>query len=209
MIGGILLAGGSSSRFDGDKRMAQLASGRTLLEQSIINAAAKLAALIVVIRNDDEALEQHLRSQVAAISGASVSGASASITVVRARDSALGMAHSMVAGFAAIPPGWSGAMVLLADMPFLRPETFVALTSAFEEKADEDPIVVPVYNAQPGHPVTFAARWFGEIRKLSGDEGARRIVRAHSSHVVKLSVPDPGILQDIDTRSGLAAILPA
>lgn len=190
-IGGIVLAGGASRRFGGDKRLATLANGVTLIERSIANASTHLPELIVALRVDDTELARRLSRP--------------GVSCVCAPESALGMAHTMSAAFAAIPPHWHAAMVLLADMPFIHTQTYNQLTSAWQRAAADDPIVIPVHDGKPGHPVTFARRWFGAIQALRGDEGARSVVKGHPRHVLRVAVDDPGVMQDIDTREALGA----
>ena len=53
MIGAIILAAGSSRRFGGDKRKAELADGITVLTQTIHVAAKLLHSVLVVLRFGD------------------------------------------------------------------------------------------------------------------------------------------------------------
>ena len=191
MIGGIVLAGGASRRFGGDKRLATLRDGTPLMDRSISNAARNLPDVLVALRAEDEELETSLRG--------------AGVACLRAADSGLGMAHTMAAAFSAIPNRWDGAMVLLADMPFIRDATYRLLTDSMQHglATGRTPIVVPTFDGTPGHPVSFARRWFAEIQALTGDEGARSVVKRRSAHVERVPVNDPGVLQDIDTRAAL------
>ena len=45
----------------------------------------------------------------------------------------------------------------------------------------------------------IAAALFPEIEKLSGDQGARKILEAHRDDVVEMPVSSPATLLDIDT----------
>lgn len=191
VVGGIVLAGGASRRFAGDKRLATLPDGVSLLEHAIANASAHLPELIVALRADDTELAGGLTRP--------------GVSCICAPESALGMAHTMSAAFGTIPTHWQAAMVLLADMPFIQPQTYQRLRAASLDTAFKDPIVIPTLNGKPGHPVTFARRWFAEIRALKGDEGARSVVRAHPANVLWIEVDDAGVMQDIDTREALGA----
>lgn len=95
-----------------------------------------------------------------------------------------------------------GLVIALADMPFIRPATILAVANALTSGAS---IVVPTYQSQRGHPVGFAAKFRDELERLRGDEGARSILKRYASEVYKLACDDPGILADIDTLSDLKA----
>jgi molybdenum cofactor cytidylyltransferase len=51
--------------------------------------------------------------------------------------------------------------------------------------------------------VGFGAELYSELAKLSGDEGARRLVARYPAHAVE--VDDPGVMFDVDTPDDLAA----
>jgi len=67
-------------------------------------------------------------------------------------------------------------------------------------------IVVPTYRGERGHPVAFGSRFREELLSLSGDTGARALLKLHADQVARLDVDDPGVLQDVDTRSDLARL---
>ena len=64
MIGGIILAAGSSRRFGDDKRKQTLASGQSILEESIHKAASVLDKVLVVLRFGDREFAQQLSSRI-------------------------------------------------------------------------------------------------------------------------------------------------
>ncbi|HEV2040071.1 MAG TPA: nucleotidyltransferase family protein, partial [Casimicrobiaceae bacterium] len=55
-----------------------------------------------------------------------------------------------------------------------------------------------------GHPVGFSRRYYGELAALSGDEGAKAIVRAHERELQLIETDDAGVSRDIDTPADLA-----
>jgi molybdenum cofactor cytidylyltransferase len=71
-----------------------------------------------------------------------------------------------------------------------------------EEGAD---IAVPVHRTahgqERGNPVAFSRRHLPQLLALTGDRGARGIVR--DNIVNEVAVDDPGILLDIDTPPDL------
>ncbi|MEY2689659.1 MAG: hypothetical protein RL375_3858, partial [Pseudomonadota bacterium] len=65
------------------------------------------------------------------------------------------------------------------------------------------PVAFAQYRGRRGHPVGFAAELYSDLAKLSGDEGARRLVARYPAHAVE--VDDPGVMFDVDTPSDLVA----
>ena len=110
-----------------------------------------------------------------------------------------GMGHSIAAGVAARPDA-QGWLVLPGDMPMVRASSMRAVASALAGH----PVVFAQYRGRRGHPVGFAAELFPDLLRLTGDEGARRIVARYPS--MGLEVDDPGVLVDVDTESDLDAV---
>jgi molybdenum cofactor cytidylyltransferase len=92
--------------------------------------------------------------------------------------------------------------VALADMPFIRAETFRAVREALESGAL---IAAPIDRAsgRRGHPVGFSTALREELLELDGDEGARSVIARHLESVVLVAVDDPGIFRDIDRPEDL------
>jgi len=62
-------------------------------------------------------------------------------------------------------------------------------------------IVAPRFAGERGHPVGFAGRYFAELVTVTGDEGAKHLVKRDG--IVLLDVADPGVVRDIDTPADL------
>lgn len=190
MAVGILLAAGFSRRFGSeDKLMYPLADGRPLALASAQNLLAVLPCTVAVVRPEATALSALLTA--------------AGAEVVNCTPQAVEMADSLAtavkraAGHATAATGY---VVALADMPFIRPQTIVAVADALVEGA---PIAAPCYRQQRGHPVGFAAGMREELENLHGDQGARSVLQRHRQAMCLLEVDDPGILADIDTPRDL------
>jgi hypothetical protein len=54
-----------------------------------------------------------------------------------------------------------------------------------------------------GNPVLLDRSVFPEVQALDGDVGCRAIFGDHTENILKLTVDDPGILLDIDSRDDL------
>lgn len=100
-----------------------------------------------------------------------------------------GMGDSIAAAVAA-SAGSDGWLVVLGDMPFIRP------LSMEQVIADVDGISVPVHAGQYGHPVAFGRALGPGLMALSGDRGARALFS--QARVREVQVEDPGVLWDVD-----------
>jgi molybdenum cofactor cytidylyltransferase len=179
LTGCVVLAAGSSQRFGSDKRRFQFAAGRTLLEQTLSRLQPLFRERMLVLRPGDDALAAQFGDHW---------------KIIVAADAQLGMGHSLAAA-APYFQAWSGAVIALADMPWVAEQTLQSISQILTA----DTLVVPHYQGQRGNPVGIGADYFPELARLQGDTGARALFQRHASKLVKLEVPDPGILQDMDT----------
>lgn len=108
-----------------------------------------------------------------------------------------GMGDSIAAAVRATPDA-NGWLILPADLPLVDPASLRAVAEALQHAS----VVLPVHQGTRGHPVGFAREHGPALQALTGAEGAAAIVRA--AQPVKLELPDPGIVTDIDTVADLA-----
>jgi molybdenum cofactor cytidylyltransferase len=96
-------------------------------------------------------------------------------------------------------------MFLLGDQPQVSPSVIAAVIAQFE--ATNAPIVMPMYGDTPANPVLFAAAFFPELADVSGDEGARLVVKRNRLHVVHVPVSLQQPPQDVYTEEDYACLL--
>ncbi len=182
---GILLAAGSSSRFGSDKLLHPLADGTPLALAAARRLRPACDRVIAVLRPGSDALADLLAAE--------------GFEVVVSTASLHGMGHSLAAGVGATQDA-GGWIIALADMPFIAPASYDCVAAALRAGSS---IVVPVYRGRRGHPVGFARQWAEPLARLTGDEGARRIVAAFPDAVIHCEVDDPGIVRDVDQAADL------
>ena len=176
----VLLGAGKSTRFGSDKRKS-LVDGTPLLSKTTSLYSEEFSRVVVVIRPDDNVsalIADHCE-------------------VVVAHDTDQGMSRSLAAGIHAIGEA-SWAVVGLVDMPSISISTLKLIKIRIEQ--GDFGIVRPFYQNQPGNPIAFSSSYFIELTNLSGDQGAREIVKRDHQLVCKLHVQDPGVCLDIDTE---------
>ena len=186
---GVLLAAGSASRFGGDKLLVKLADARPLASAALSALAAAVDAVIAVVRPGDAALKALL-------------GESGALIAV-CPDAAEGIGASLACGVREVEqrfPDARGAIIALADMPWLAPSTVACIAAALRRGAV---LAAPTHRGTRGHPVAIGAGYFAELRMLSGDEGAKKLLAAHDAELELIAVDDPGVLRDVDTQADL------
>jgi molybdenum cofactor cytidylyltransferase len=184
-ITGILLAAGYSRRFGSDKLLQPLADGTPVA----ITAARKLLVAVdqtlAVVRPESFELADMLHHQ--------------GLQIVSCASAQAGMGASIACGIKASleSDAW---VIALADMPFIQPITFYRLVSLLQQGAD---IVAPTYQGQRGHPIGFSQSFGTQLSKLTGDQGARRVLQSHRAQVTLFPSTDAGTRWDIDTPTDL------
>jgi molybdenum cofactor cytidylyltransferase len=118
-----------------------------------------------------------------------------------------GMGQSLAAA-ARATPGASGWLILPADMPLVRAASLRAVAGALMANVISDMApraIVPFFNQIQGHPVAFSAHCREALEVLSGDVGARQVLRDLRSKglVQDLALDDDGVVLDIDTLADL------
>jgi len=184
-VGALLLAAGRGTRFGSDKRRARLPEGDLLLERSIANLAGTGLPLRVALGPGDDALAKTLAGR--------------GIETIRCTDAPRGMGATLAAAVQRLPR-WEAVLVALGDMPWVRPQSTMAVAQA----AGPALICVPCHRGRRGHPVAFGARFLPELAALDGDRGARGLLQRHAAAVRELIVDDPGVLRDVDRPADLA-----
>jgi len=186
---GILLAAGRGRRFDPlgvrNKLLQPLGSGEPVVVASARHLLSVIPRVIAVVPPQDGGVADALRAL------------GCEVTLCAEADS--GMAASLVQGITCSLPQADGWLVALGDMPYVAPATLRALLAALEEGAD---IAAPVFKGRRGNPVAFGAHHLPALLALTGEHGARVLLR--SAPVAEVAVNDPGILRDIDIPADLA-----
>ena len=181
---GVLLCGGSASRFGADKLLVPF-RGAPLVAHSARHLVAGVGNALAVIPLGAADLRRALEAE--------------GCDILESADTRRGLGASLAAAVAASAHA-AGWIVALGDMPLVLPATVAAVRAALEEGAA---IAAPVHAKARGHPVGFSRELASELRALDGDTGARTVLAAHAQRVAAIEVEDPGILADIDVPADL------
>ncbi len=182
-FGLIVLAAGLSRRMGGPNKLLQPYRGKPLLAHALkIAGEVDFLDRIAVTGRDAE--------QVQALA------APFGFRCVFNARFAEGLGTSIAAGANAFSRDIDGVFIALGDMPGIGPEVYRALAGKFTQAS----IVVPLHKAARGHPVLFCTSYIPELSALSGDEGARSLLRRYALCVREVETANQGVLRDVDTR---------
>ena len=179
-LGCVVMAAGRASRFGEDKLFAVL-DGRTLIERALDAVPdGRFERVCVVSRGGRAAALAEKYGFVSVINDRPDLGAS---RTVRLGLDALGDA--------------GGAMFLVSDQPMLSRESVSRLIDLFLR--DPSRIAALASGGTRGNPCVFPARFFAELRALTGDRGGSAVIRNHPEALVTLEVPARELM-DIDYK---------
>lgn len=183
-VAAVVLAAGRATRFGATKQLARL-DGRPLVLHAVETARrAGLAPMVVVVGHDADRVRDVLPDDV---------------TVVDNPLHADGQASSLRAGVEAATGTTARALVvLLADQPGVQVEVVERVVAAH---VAGHPVVRARYLDGPGHPVLFDRAAWPALARVSGDVGARDLLRDLEVTEVDVRTPCP---PDVDRPRDLA-----
>lgn len=182
-IVGIILAAGESGRMGSPKALLNIGE-RTFIQRIVENLKEAGIDNIIVVLGHQAELILSKKEQF-------------DIKFVINEDYKKGQLSSIQTGIKSLPENVDGIVVWPVDRPLVSSGLVKKLIKKFiETKA---PVVVPIYQAQRGHPIIFSADVFPEILRAPQDVGARAVVWAHHNEIAEVQTNEEGILINIDT----------
>jgi molybdenum cofactor cytidylyltransferase len=187
-VAGVVLAAGTSSRFDGANKLLADLDGQPIVRHAVRSleaAAVDFDPLVVVVGHEAAAVRAALGD--------------ADVAVVENPDYAAGQATSMRAGLEAAGDA-DAALFALGDMPFVLPRTVEGLVRAYRAGVGE--ALAAAYAGDRGNPVLFGRPHFEALADVEGDTGGRAVL-LDSEDGALVETGDPGVLVDVDDPGDL------
>ena len=206
MVGVIILAAGTSSRYGANKLLLPFGSG-SVLSTVVATVSHSAARPIVVVTG-------HQQEQVrSAIEPPAMEGAgeeqprhavsNVAVTFTHNPDYLTGeMLSSVKAGLrhmVQLTPMPDAIMVVLGDQPLLRLDVIERIMLAFNQNCGE--LITPRYGLHGGrgHPVLIGRAWWDAVLALPPEGNVRDLLRTNRTRVTHLIVNNDTILGDVDT----------
>jgi molybdenum cofactor cytidylyltransferase len=182
---GILLAAGSAARMGADK-LLMLYRAQRLIDCALapLVDCRLIDEVIVVMRPDFRLPVDDPKCRI-----------------VLNPDHREGLGASLRVGVGAANAAADAFVLSLADMPEITDEIVTTLIEAFRRSGKQ--ILVPVYEQRNGHPVVFAGACRDDLLRLTGDLGARQMIREHPELVAYFETSQRAVVVDVDTPADL------
>ena len=188
-IGLVLLAAGGSRRLGSPKQLLRDAGGKSLVRRASETAlASSCRPVTVVLGADSDTI------------AAELAGLDLLLTVNP--DWKTGLASSLKAGLSSLLESGplDAVVVMLCDQPRVTSALLNSLLTASADTGHQ--IAACEYGGTLGVPALFSRSLFPNLQALTGDEGARRVIRAYAGPVARVAFP--GGETDIDTAPDAA-----
>lgn len=181
----LVLAAGSSSRMGGRDKLLEEIDGEPLLSLQCRRIAQTGLHCYVTVPHHN-----HARTS-----------ATGKATVIPVSDANEGMAASIRAGIRALPETVQAVLILPGDMPDIESQDLLHIAAHFQ--GPQGAILrATASDGTPGHPVLFPRRCFDDLVQLTGDQGARELLKAEA--VTYIALPGTRALTDLDTPQAWA-----
>ena len=183
-VGLVLLAAGGSKRLGSPKQLVTDAAGRSLVRRAAETALASACRpVVVVLGASAEAVEPELGGLP--------------VTVTVNPNWQTGLASSLKAGVNALTESYTldAVVVMLCDQPQVTSALLDFLVTAYADTGHA--IAACEYGGALGVPALFGRTLFGALASLTGDEGARQVIKNYAGPVARVPFPEGAL--DIDT----------
>lgn len=193
MIAALILAAGGSRRLGRPKQLEPWGS-RTLLGHVIdMVESFPVDETWVVVGADLDRVVNEIGSRP--------------VGIIQNPDWETGLASSLRVGLDALTrlSRADGVLVFLGDQPAVRADVVAALIE--KHRRSSAMAIVPKYRYSRGNPVLVDRALWPRLMSLEGDEGAQRLLQAHSEWVEEVwfdSLPP----RDIDTQADVEELRP-
>jgi len=180
-VTGLLMAAGGSKRLQSPKQLLTWQSDYLINYIIKIATASKIHQLKVILGSQAENIRKVITSQ--------------SIGILINPEWESGLSSSIRTGITCLDESVDAALIMLVDQPYISVELLNRMIDSFIETKTE--IVAPKVGRQQMTPVLFSKMLFPELLLLSGDKGAKELLKKYPVEWVDWK--DRKLLIDIDS----------
>ena len=185
MISAIILAAGLSKRMELGNKLLLEKKQTPIIKITLENIkATKVDEIIIVLGKSSKSFKNVIED--------------ANIKFFFNSNYKNGISSSIKKGIEKVDITSEGALICLADMPSVKTSTYNKIIDAFYKYKKKN--IIPYFNNKKGNPVLFNKSYFKLISSITGDVGAKNLIRNNRKDFRKVNVSDAGILEDIDNK---------
>jgi CTP:molybdopterin cytidylyltransferase MocA len=186
-LGFLFLGAGSSSRMLGDDKLLKKINGVTQI-QKILNEALALNFSVFVTIPANNIQRKDAISKTNAL-------------IIEVENSHLGMGHSLSVGVNKISQEFNleSIAVCPSDLPELTTAALKEVTDFFLECPEMICCPIDENNSTTGHPVIFPRKYFNSLTEITGDIGAREVLKKDKHSINYFSTKRRSYFLDLDT----------
>lgn len=184
----VVLAAGSANRFGSTKQLQDF-QGEALVHRAV-RLAEKICGNCNILLTGHDAHKVH--DACKPLAG----------FLVHNEQYESGIGGSLACAVRAAQQSADALLIMLADQPLITSEHLRSLADHWQ--ASPELIIASRYAGVTGPPVIFPRRYFPELSDLSGDAGARQVIRAHLDRLTEIDFEDAA--HDIDYPQDIARL---
>lgn len=182
-IAAVVLAAGGSTRLGQPKQLLQL-GGLPILEHVLRTVRSTSVDVRYIVLGY---AAEEIRNQVSL----------AGIREIDNPDFLDGQSTSVCAAVSAVPDEASAIIFVLGDQPLQSAEVIDMLAKSYREHPDS--IIQPEYSDGPGNPVLIDRSLFPQLAALTGDTGARPLLKEMQDQIRRIDCSQWCRPADVDT----------
>ena len=183
-IGCVVLAAGLSSRFGGNKLLADYGD-RNLADLALKAVPVNMLEKVVVVTRYPE-----IRKQAEDIG----------FLVVWNEDPERGISWTVRLGLEKMDE-MDAVLFMVCDQPKLTRKSVAMVVDSYIKNPGR--IVCASSSAFRGNPCVFPSKYYKELRELTGDSGGSAVIRQHKDALLLVKLTDAAELKDVDRVSDL------
>lgn len=181
----LIVAAGNSSRLGEPKQLLKF-KGKTLLRNVVEEAIKVSQSVVVVMGSGHSQISKEIENL--------------EVKIVENINWNEGMGSSIKIGITQLLnefPEVQNIIISVCDQPFIEASVFSDLIQM--QKDSQKGIVASKYSDTLGTPVLFTKKYFEELSKLSGQEGAKKMIQKFKNNIAEINFEKGAI--DIDTQT--------
>ena len=190
MISAIVLAAGQSKRMLGENKLIKKYNKKYLINHILETLIqSDVNKIIVVLGFQSSYVKKVIKKNN-------------KINIIFNKNYKTGMASSIKVGLKKVSTESIGFLIIQADMPYISKKIINILSNAI--KKNKKKIVAPTYKGKLGNPIGFKISMIKKFKKISGDVGAKNIIKQNHKFLKRIPVKSKSIFKNFNFKKNFA-----